>query len=155
VSEKHPLRTWLIGHGVSADRLELTREAAQTIDVIGVNFYPHLSNAVVERRGDAVARVRRYATGHDLERVLRAFWEHLRLPVMLTETSDNARVARRERWMDDSISAVRSARAAGVPVVGYVWWPLFSHIDWKYRYHTRPVDEFWCHMGLYHLRREG
>jgi len=154
VDEQHALRTWLVGNGVPADRLERIRTGAQTIDVIGVNFYPHLSNAVVERRGDQVARVTRYATSHDLERLLRAFWEHLRIPVMLTETSDNAAIAQRERWMEDSISAVRRARTGGVPVVGYVWWPLFSHVDWKYRFHTRPVDEYWCHMGLYDLRRE-
>jgi beta-glucosidase len=154
VDDTHPLRTWLIGSGIPADRLDRICADAQRVDVMGVNFYPHLSNATVVRRGDDVTRVARYATAADLQRLLREFWEHLRLPLMITETSDNAGIAQRERWMEASIAAVRMSRESGVPVVGYVWWPMFSHVDWKYRRSTGAVDEYWCHMGLYDLRRE-
>jgi hypothetical protein len=44
-------------------------------------------------------------------------------------------------------------RAAGVPVLGYTWWPLFSLVAWSYRESLAPLDRYWVHMGLWDLAR--
>jgi beta-glucosidase len=152
VSGRHPAAASLLAHGATDDALAALRAGAQAIDVMGVNFYPHLCASRLEPGRNGARRRRFYATGDDLADVLAAYWRHFDVPVMLTETSDNARIARRLRWLDESVSGVRAARAAGVPVVGYTWWPFMSHVDWRYRRGTRARDDYWCHMGLYDLR---
>ena len=92
-----------------------------------------------------------YGTGEDLVTALAAFARHTALPVMVTETSDNAGVDRRVRWMEDSVAAVAGARAAGLPVVGFTWFPVFSHVDWRWRRGPYERDAYWCHMGLWDL----
>jgi len=128
----------------------------QQIDVMGVNFYPHLSVTRLEGGIDGPVRRRRaYGTGADLSAVLAAFATRYGKPVMVTETSDNASVARRARWMDDSIAGVEHARSAGVPVVGYTWFPVFTLADWRWRRGSLPADRYWCHMGLWDLADDG
>jgi beta-glucosidase len=153
VDARHPGTPWLLAHGATDDALAALRTGGHAIDVMGVNFYPHLCASRLEPASDGARRRRFYADGDDLADVLAAYWRHFDVPVMLTETSDNARIARRLRWLDESVRGVRAARAAGVSVVGYTWWPFMSHVDWRYRRGTRPVDAYWCHMGLYDLRR--
>ena len=46
-------------------------------------------------------------------------------------------------------------RATGVPVLGYTWFPLFTMIDWRYRYGRRPVEDYRLDLGLYTLAPEG
>lgn len=157
VDDGHVMLPWLLERGVGRDDLEALRRDAQRIDVMGINFYPTMSTSRVTANpagGEPLSR-NYYASADDLCAVLAAFHEHFRLPVMITETSDLARVSRRAHWMDESIAAVRDARAAGVPVVGYTWFPVYSHISWDYRGGRRPLSEYWCHMGLWEIRDDG
>jgi len=41
-----------------------------------------------------------------------------------------------------------------VPVIGYTWYPLFTMIDWRYRFSSAPLEEFYLELGLYGLNRE-
>jgi hypothetical protein len=36
-------------------------------------------------------------------------------------------------------------------VLGYTWFPLFTMIDWKYRFGRGPLDEYRLDLGLYTL----
>ena len=47
--------------------------------------------------------------------------------------------------------AVREARAAGIPIVGYTWWPLFDLISWTYLRGGKPLDKYLVPMGLWQL----
>ena len=53
--------------------------------------------------------------------------------------------------MDGSIEVVRAARADGIPVVGYTWWPLFALVSWPYRQGDRPAADYLEQMGLWDL----
>ena len=85
---------------------------------------------------------------------LAAFHHHTGVPVMVTETSDNGSHEHRGAWMADSTSAVLAARSAGLPVVGYTWFPVFSLIDWRWRRGPYERVAYWRHMGLWDLDEE-
>ena len=53
------------------------------------------------------------------------------------------------------MAAIRQLRQEGVPVLGYTWFPLFTMIDWRYRYGKRPVEDFRLDLGLYTQGAEG
>jgi beta-glucosidase/6-phospho-beta-glucosidase/beta-galactosidase len=151
VDSDHAQHGRLLNSGISEVRLAALVAHPQPVDVIGVNFYPHMSRAELTTAGGRVRRRNRYATGQDLALALARFHEHTGLPVMVTETSDNAGVDRRARWMDDSIEALGQAVAAGVPIVGYTWFPVLSHVDWRWRRGPHERSAYWCHMGLWDL----
>ena len=44
-------------------------------------------------------------------------------------------------------------RGAGVPIIGYTWFPLFTMIDWPYRFGSDPIENYYLELGLYHLNR--
>lgn len=151
VNEGHPGRTHLELAGVSTERLEWLVAHRQTVDVLGVNFYPHMSRGRLVQAPGAVRRRNQYASGNDLVTALTRFHEHVGVPVMVTETSDMATVTQRAAWMDDSIAALATARQGGLPVVGYTWFPVFSHVDWRWRRGPYERAAYWCHMGLWDL----
>ena len=70
---------------------------------------------------------------------------------MVTETSAKGDEAVRARWLDASVAAIRELRSRGIPVLGYTWFPLFTMIDWKYRFGRRPLEDYRLDLGLYTL----
>lgn len=151
VDEDHPAWGALRAAGVSAEQLEWLTTHPQSVDVLGVNFYPHMSRGRLVRSRGGVRRRHEYATGEDLVSALTRFHQNVGVPVMVTETSDMASVARRGQWMDDSVAALAAARQAGLPVIGYTWFPVFSHVDWRWRRGPYDRTAYWCHMGLWDL----
>lgn len=151
VDQDHPAHDRLLAAGVPEARLERLVADPQVPDVVGVNFYPNMSRARYVTSRGAMRRRWMYATADDLVTALTEFHRHAGRPVMVTETSDMAPVERRARWMDDSIGAVTAARSSGLPVVGYTWFPVFSHIDWRWRHGPYERVAYWCHMGLWDL----
>jgi beta-glucosidase len=151
VNPSHPLHARLVSSGISADRLDCLVASPQPPDVVGVNFYPNMSRARLVPSGGGFRRRPCYGTGDDLVTALSAFAKHTGLPVMVTETSDNASVERRSRWMEDSVAAVAAAVATPLPLVGYTWFPVFSHVDWRWRRGPYEREAYWCHMGLWDL----
>jgi beta-glucosidase len=49
---------------------------------------------------------------------------------------------------------IKGMRGEGVPVIGYTWFPLFTMIDWRYRFSDAPLEEFYLELGLYRINRE-
>jgi hypothetical protein len=39
-----------------------------------------------------------------------------------------------------------------VPVLGYTWFPLFTMVDWRYRFGKKSVQDYQLDLGLYTLR---
>ena len=70
---------------------------------------------------------------------------------MVTETSAKGNEVVRARWLEASVAAIRVLRGRGIPVLGYTWFPLFTMIDWKYRFGRGPLDEYRLDLGLYTL----
>ena len=46
-------------------------------------------------------------------------------------------------------ASIRGLRGRGVPVLGYTWFPLFTMIDWRYRFGRGPLEEYRLELGLY------
>ena len=87
--------------------------------------------------------------GYHLADVLRQTWNRYQIPMMITETSARRDVNGRTQWMDETITAVATIRAEGVPVVGYTWFPMITMIDWEYRRNEKPVGDYLLHLGLW------
>src|SRR5262249_44010418 len=124
------------------------------IDILGINEYPLFSRKCLVRGPRGLRQVMPYASPETLAEIGRLYWRRYGLPMMITETADKGPIARRARWMDDSIAVVQQLRAEGVALVGYTWWPMFALVTWPYRVGTRPVADYLVQMGLWDLRAE-
>lgn len=155
VDDRHPLTPWLLENGAPAEELAWLRSHPQAIDVMGCNFYPGLNVWKVVREDGRAVRRRYYGGRAEMETVVRRYHERYGKPIMLTETSTPGPVRRRERWMDESLALVRDLRSAGLPLIGYTWWPMFSLVGWQYRRGRKMLGAYLAHMGLWDLRDDG
>jgi beta-glucosidase/6-phospho-beta-glucosidase/beta-galactosidase len=144
----HDRYDWLLEHG--ANEFELHELAARMPrwDVLGVNYYPWSNRRVSRRRDGAIASKSDPATAA-LGPVLKLIHQRFGLPVMVTETSAAGSHPARAQWMAETVAAVRAARAEGIPVLGYTWFPMFTMIEWKYRWSRRGLEDHLLHLGLW------
>ena len=156
VVQGHPGYPWLVEQGATGAELDDLAARAPRWDILGVNYYPW-SNRVIYRRtnGRVVAAVDRRPGAAGLGPLLRSIHERYRLPLMVTETSSDGSHAVRARWMGDTLAAVRRARDGGVPVVGYTWFPMFTMVDWRYRWSRRGRGRHLLHLGLWDVHPRG
>ena len=150
VTPEHPSHAWLMGHGVTEFELHDLAVHAPRWDVLGVNFYPW-SNRRFSRRKDGSVVVGRdpSRSGASLANLLRMVHDRYRLPLMVTETSSTGDHVERGRWMAETLGAVRRARAEAIPVLGYTWFPMFTMIEWKYRWSRKGLQDHLLHLGLW------
>ncbi len=147
VGADHPLFAWLLRHGMSEIDLAWHSSRPANIDIMGVNYYPE-SGVVGLRDVNGVATAyRRRAGAAGMERALRSFAQRYNRPVMITETSTNGTLELRGQWLAESLAAITQIRAAGIPMIGYTWFPMFDLIDWSYRQGARPLEEFFARLG--------
>jgi beta-glucosidase len=153
VDDSHPLAAYLRGHGFGDDDLAWCAANPAVPDVLGVNYYPHLTT-IDYRAGEPLPvhrRPRREDGTAGLEEVLRAFAARYGRPLMVTETSVLGDAGKRLAWLDASLELVAGLRGQGLEIVGYTWWPLFDLVAWDYREAAGPVGEHLARMGLYDL----
>jgi len=93
--------------------------------------------------------------GEGFSHLIEEYHRRFQLPIIVTETSARGGEDVRARWLEASVSAIRELRAHGVPVLGYTWFPLFTMVDWRYRFGRGPIEEYYLELGLYTLRRDG
>jgi beta-glucosidase/6-phospho-beta-glucosidase/beta-galactosidase len=156
LTHDHLLFSWLVRNGASPDDLdELTRNRI-ALDVIGMNFYPQWSTKLlyIDKKG-RLAFSETEPEGNGFMELICHYYERYRVPIMITETSAVGSDEVRERWLESSVGMIKTLRQEGVPVIGYTWFPLFTMIDWRYRFSTEPLENFYLELGLYHLNREG
>jgi beta-glucosidase len=120
-----------------------------------MNFYPQWSTKqlYVDKRG----RIAFQETEHDGEgfaELITDYYERYRVPIMITETSAVGSDEVREKWLESSVGMIKNLRTGGVPVIGYTWFPFFTMIDWRYRFATEPLEDFYLELGLFKLNRE-
>ena len=151
VDERHPLADYLRGGGFGDDDFAWSQENTAFPDVMGVNYYPHLSTSEFIAGSSVTPKPLSAGGLEGLEEMTRAFAERYGRPVFLTETSMVGDHATRIAWLDQSLDLLLRLRDEGVDVVGYTWWPLFHYVDWVYREATGPVDEHLVPMGMYDL----
>jgi beta-glucosidase len=153
VDDDHELAGFLRANGFRDDDLAWCSENTAHPDVMGVNYYPHLTTVEVTAGGRATWQ-RVDGGTHGLEEMMRSFAERYGAPVFLTETSQSGPVADRLAWLDASIESLFRLRDDGLDVVGYTWWPLFDLVDWNYREGIEPPEHYLVQMGMYDLRRD-
>lgn len=151
VNPRHPLHSWLLAHGMSEYDLRWLERNAQTIDVVGLDYYEH-TEVELYTTPEGYYRQRELRPPVGLYQAAQDYWKRYRIPLMITETSvggaDDTKIA----WLDRSVHDVRRLRAEGFPVIGYTWWPAIDHLDWDGALlhqtgHIHPV-------GIYRLTRE-
>ena len=148
-----PLAGYLRRHGFGDDDLAWCAANPAEPDVLGINYYPHLTTTHY-RPGELLPvarRPRRDDWTAGLEELLRAYAARYRYPLMVTETSVLGDVEQRLAWLEASMELVAGLREAGMAIVGYTWWPLFDLVAWDYRDAVGPVGEHLVRMGLYDL----
>lgn len=156
VTPDHPLFGWLVRNGISPnDLLELVRRRI-SLDVLGLNFYPQWSvqQLTVDTRGRLVYRATEQ-DGSSFASIIRDYYQRYNAPILITETSAVGPEEIRSRWLESSLATIKQLRSESVPVLGYTWFPLFTMVDWRYRYRPGPVEEYHLDLGLYKLGTNG
>jgi beta-glucosidase len=156
LSHQHPLFPWLVRNGASVHELDALASHQPAIDAMGLNFYPQWSTTqlYLDRRGRLSYRpVERDGAG--FATMIESYYRRYGVPIIVTETSARGDLEIRARWLESSVAAIRGLRAKGIPVLGYTWFPLFTMIDWRYRFGRGPLEEYRLDLGLYTLSSNG
>lgn len=151
VEPGHPRYAWLVENGADEDRLATLAACSPDWDVLGVNYYPWSNRKIVRRRGGTHRAVSE-GDPADLDDLLRLVHGRYGLPLMVTETSAPGSHLDRARWMRETVGAVRRVRSEGLPVVGYTWFPMFTMIEWKYRWSRKGLNDHLLHLGLFDVK---
>ncbi len=156
LTHDHLLFSWLVRNGASPDSLDELQQNKISLDVLGLNFYPQWSTKqlYIDKR-NRVAFREVEPEGEGFAELIRKYHDRYHVPVMITETSAVGSDDIRAKWLESSISVIKNLRGEGVPVIGYTWFPLFTMIDWRYRFSTEPLENFYLELGLYNLNRNG
>jgi len=151
----HLLFSWLLRNGVAPDELHELQQNKISLDIVGMNFYPQWSTKQIflNKRGRIAFRETE-PEGTGFSELIRDYHNRYNAPIMITETSAVGSTDLRLAWLKSSVASIRSLRSEGVPVIGYTWYPLFTMIDWRYRFSSAPLEEFYLELGLYGLNRE-
>jgi beta-glucosidase len=150
VDGKHILCDWLLRHGMSEADLDWHRSRPQVLDIVGTNYYPEVSQRKLVRYEDELLQRPISGRGEGMKRSIKQFAERYGKPVMVTESSLNGTIAERAQWLREAAVAVAEARAEGLPLVGFTWFPVLDLIDWVYRA-GRPFEDYITRMGPKHL----
>ncbi len=155
LNHNHALFTWLIRNGAIPETLYELEESKASLDVIGLNFYPQWSTKqlFIDKRGNLAFRETE-PEGGGFEELIMKYYERYGSAIMITETSAVGSDEIRATWLEESVSVIKRLRSNGVPVIGYTWFPLFTMVDWRYRFSHEPLESFYLELGLYRLNRE-
>ncbi len=129
------------------------RPEQRPLDYVALNYY---TRVVVRSEGSLMNRVfgRSCSRDHHIEQGPRSIiqWEiypaglrqvlerfaRFDLPIMVTEngiaTDDEAA---RERFIRQHVTELLSARSAGIPIIGYLYWSLLDNFEWHHGYQAR------------------
>jgi beta-glucosidase len=152
VDARHPLWNWLRAHGAADKELESFLKSPLQLPIIGINLYPIFTSKRLLRDKEGRLRVRMpHASGALIEKLGHLYFERYDVPLMISETADKGSVSRRLDWLNSSVEAVHKLRSAGIPLVGYTWWPMFALVTWAYRQGNRPLHDHLLQMGLWNL----
>ena len=155
LTHDHLLFSWLVRNGALPDDLHELRRNKLKLDVIGMNFYPQWSTKqlFIDKRGRIAFKETEHE-GDGFAELITHYYDRYQVPIMITETSAIGTDEVRAQWLKSSVAAIKNLRSGGVPIIGYTWFPLFTMIDWRYRFSNEPLENFYLELGLYRLNRE-
>ncbi len=151
IDDRHPLHGWMRRHGFPAFDLKWFSRNRQTIDLIGLDYYPH-TEVELFTTPEGYYRQRLPEPPIGLFHGAQDYWNRYGIPLMITETSVGGNDADKLAWLHRSVDDVRRLRAEGFPVVGYTWWPAIDHLDWDgaMLHQTGHIHA----VGIYRLERQ-
>ena len=155
LNHNHELFSWLVRNGAPPASLYELEHSKAELDIIGLNFYPQWSTKqiFIDKKGRLAFRETE-PEGDGFGELILKYYDRYKSPIMITETSAVGDDEIRERWLESSLRVVKQMRISGVPVIGYTWFPLFTMIDWRYRFSDGPLHDFYLELGLYRLNRD-
>ena len=155
LAHDHLLFSWLVRNGAAPDILLELQENKIALDVVGMNFYPQWSTKQIylDKKGRIAFRETE-PEGDGFSELIKHYYDRYKVPIMITETSAVGSEEVRMRWLDSSVEHIRDLRQSGVPVIGYTWFPMFTMIDWRYRFGEDPLENYYLELGLYRINRD-
>jgi beta-glucosidase len=146
-SEMHD---WLLRWGFLAEVLQRYADEPTPIDVMGLDYYPGVEHVIypvaLEDSGPETYIIRADREPMGILGSARLYFERYGKPLYIAETSADEKHA---QWLAWSVAECSRARAEGIPVIGYTWWPLFDHFDWNTG--MTHLAGHRCPSGLYSL----
>jgi beta-glucosidase len=136
---------WLVPAGFPT---ELVHDEPVRVDVIGLDYYPETEHDF-ELGPDGSPRLSVAKDPVGLAATCRAYADRYGRALFIAESSAPGSDENRRRWLAWNLEELRCARAQGVEVVGYTWWPLFDHVDWNTLLVRR--DGYVADVGLFRL----
>ncbi len=155
LDHNHELFSWLVRNGAVPESLVELEQSRCKIDVLGLNFYPQWSTRqlFIDKKGRLAFRETEQE-GEGFAELISKYHQRYQTPIMVTETSVIGSDEIRSRWLDSSLSVIKRMRGEGVPVIGYTWFPMFTMVDWRYRFAEDAIENYFLELGLYRLNRE-
>jgi beta-glucosidase/6-phospho-beta-glucosidase/beta-galactosidase len=148
LDERRPFVADVLACG-GADLLEVEPGA---IDVLGLDYYAHNQ----WEWADVDVGTTCPSAPVPFADVIREYWERYRLPCIVGETNIRGLPSDRATWLKYTLEQCERARAAGLPVEGYCWFPFIDSCDWdsilcRSEASVDPVGVYWLDEEL--LRR--
>ena len=132
----------------------LERALSAPVDARVERIFRRAGEAV--RSGDEIVALDTAAARLDLgrleDRVAQMASEERQARLALEAELANLASRAESQRLEASVAGIRALRERGIPILGYTWFPLFTMIDWKYRFGRGPVEEYRLDLGLYTLR---
>jgi len=137
---------------VAAGGAELLELEPGHIDVLGVDYYAH-NQWHWRAPGDGTTAS---PDPVPFAQVMREYWERYELRLIVGETNIRGACSDRATWLKYTLEQCERARAAGLPVEGYCWFPFIDSCDWdsilcRSEASVDPVGVYWLDEEL--LRR--
>jgi dTDP-4-dehydrorhamnose reductase len=148
VDASHPLREFLLAHGVTEEDLAFFLDQVEPPAILGMNHYL-TSDRYLDERLDLYPSLHHGGNGRqnyaDVEAVrvelppgslgaarrLEEMWNRYRLPVAVTEVHHGSTRDEQLRWLVECWSTVGRLLEKGVDVRGFTVWALLGLMDWR------------------------
>ncbi|GHV50900.1 hypothetical protein AGMMS49579_05240 [Spirochaetia bacterium] len=154
ITALEPLRLFLLNNGMKDADLDYFAQNGQTIDIMGINYYPQFSFQEIYTGADGkTARRNHQEWTEDLRRLILGRYEKYHCPMIITETSIRDDQEMKLRWLQDSTALALELHAAGLPLMGYTWFPVIDMYDWEYRVNAGPKENFKARFGFWDAER--
>ncbi len=111
---------------VAAGGDELLGMAPGHVDVLGLDYYAHCQWQFDEDGGGITAGPRPVP----LADLIEEYWQRYRLPCLIGETNVRGQPSDRASWLKYTLEQCEVARARGIPLHGYCWFPFVDSSDW-------------------------
>ncbi|MDQ4143941.1 MAG: family 1 glycosylhydrolase [Actinomycetota bacterium] len=118
------------------------------IDVLGLDYYAH-SEWCFSSSGGITPSPQPLG----LAALAATYHERYDIPLILSETNIRGYAPDRVSWLKHTLEQVETARAAGIPLNAFCWFPFIDSVDWdsllaRADRHVDPVGVYWLDENL-------